>query len=307
MSTLAERLRANELELVERWQAWLATQPASRRGALAGAAPGNLGGCVAGVLTLLERGDGEPLRQTYGGLIAGNLQFPLAETQRELAGLRRIGREAVGTAAELQEWDGAVDEALATLAETYQAATADHERARMERVYELEEKLATTNSRDSATGVFTRAFFRERLSAEWRISDRYRRPLALLIVALDGLEALKGVEEGHAEAQALRAVANMLVGSSRAADLVARLGVDRFAMILPETDGIGASQLAERFCARARDLDIAGAPAGWSLRLSAGVAHRRDEIAGAEELLRRAEAALARARAAGGDSAEWDG
>src|SRR5439155_26444051 len=231
-----------------------------RHGALAAATAGDLGGCVAGVLTLLERGDGEPLRQLFGGLIAGNIQFPLAETQRELAGLRPVGREAAGAvAAELQAWDGAVDEALATLAETYQAATADHERAQMERIYELEEKLATTSTRDSATGVFTRAFFRERLSAEWRISDRYRRPLSLLVVALDGLEALKGVEDGRPEAQALRAVANLLVGSSRAADLVARLGVDRFAMILPETDGIGANQLAERLCVRTRDLDITGA------------------------------------------------
>src|SRR5687767_3524948 len=87
-----------------------------------------------------------------------------------------------------------------------------------------------------------------RLDDEMARAERFGRPLSLLLLAIDGFGHLS---EAHGQAAAdgvLQRLAILLLSSAREADTVARVGTDRFALLLPETAAAGAVVVAERIC-----------------------------------------------------------
>ena len=85
-------------------------------------------------------------------------------------------------------------------------------------------------------------------------------------------------------------------------DVLARPGGEEFTVFLPATDHAQALQVGARVCQRVRDADIAhlGSPKG-RLTVSVGVATLQPGDADLEDVLRRADAALYRVKAAGRD------
>ena len=87
---------------------------------------------------------------------------------------------------------------------------------------------------------------RARADRRVRRGRRYRRPATLVLTELAGLDELTrswGVEVG---VQAVVSLASVLRATSRTSDYVARVAVDRFAIILTETDEIAAINYVER-------------------------------------------------------------
>jgi diguanylate cyclase (GGDEF)-like protein len=126
------------------------------------------------------------------------------------------------------------------------------------------EHLATT---DDLTGVANRRRFRQELARELAASKRYGRDVSLLLLDLDGF---KGVNDtfGHDRGdEVLRTVADLLTGHTRENDLVARMGGDEFAVLLPETPPERADELARRLCDA-----IATRVGGFGIRASIGAA-----------------------------------
>jgi diguanylate cyclase (GGDEF)-like protein len=81
-------------------------------------------------------------------------------------------------------------------------------------------------------------------------SERSDRPLAVLLLDMDGL---KGVNDGHghlAGNRALVRIAEALRASVRSTDTVVRFGGDEFACVLPYTSDAGAEELAHRLAAQ---------------------------------------------------------
>ena len=85
-------------------------------------------------------------------------------------------------------------------------------------------------------------------------------------------------------------------------DVLARPGGEEFTVFLPATDHAQALQVGGRVCQRVRDADIAhlGSPKG-RLTASVGVATLQPGDTDLEDILRRADAALYRVKAAGRD------
>lgn len=98
---------------------------------------------------------------------------------------------------------------------------------------------------DSLTSVPNRLAFEQRLDVEWDRAQRYGRPFAVLVIDLDGFKQIND-RRGHTTGdRVLRVVAQQMLQRVRATDMLARIGGDEFAVILPETSALGACQLRQ--------------------------------------------------------------
>ncbi len=108
------------------------------------------------------------------------------------------------------------------------------------------DKLARQASTDPLTGIANRRAFYEGLSAEIARAHRYGRPLSLVLIDLDHFKAVND-QHGHpAGDRVLVLFAQLLTAYSREGEIVARLGGEEFAWLMPETDQHGAHAAAER-------------------------------------------------------------
>jgi len=162
------------------------------------------------------------------------------------------------------------------------------------------ERLATV---DSLTGVFNRRYFERRIHLETDRARRYRRPLSILLVDMDGLKEIND-RFGHSGGDAaLKALARLMARTSRAADAVCRIGGDEFVVILPETALEDALKKARKLQHQIRNLKVEHEGHQIPVHVSIGVAqHLPHEKM--DEFLARADAAMYRAKAEGGGKAK---
>ncbi len=127
---------------------------------------------------------------------------------------------------------------------------------------------------------------------------------AVLCVDLDDFKKIAD-ELGHAAGDAvLKHVARVFLGAIRGLDVAARVGGEEFVLWLPETDEEASRAVAERIRRTVADLDWEWAGAGVTLTLSIGVSARPETTSEIPNLIPAAEAALDRARRAGGNRVE---
>lgn len=159
------------------------------------------------------------------------------------------------------------------------------------------EELYDQARRDTLTGLVNRRVFEERLHQELVNAERYGHPLALACLDLDHFKAVNDIM-GHAEGDsALRRVSTQLIDMVRDSDLLARVGGDEFALILPNTCLDHGLVLMERLCDAVKDLNIK-APGAKRLGVSIGLAVWEPKMK-REDWMQRADEALYRAKAAG--------
>jgi len=108
---------------------------------------------------------------------------------------------------------------------------------------EIEKRLQYLSSHDSLTGLYNRAHFETEFN---RASKGRNYPLSVIVADLDGLKAVNDCH-GHAAGDHLiKAAAVLLRDAFRPDDLVARMGGDEFAVLLPHTDTETTSSAMER-------------------------------------------------------------
>ena len=105
------------------------------------------------------------------------------------------------------------------------------------------ERQATT---DPLTGIANRRAFNDRLGGEIARAQRYGRHLALASIDIDHFKAVNDLHGHPAGDRVLTAFAQLLSAHSRGEDLVARIGGEEFAWLMPETDTKGAYVAANR-------------------------------------------------------------
>jgi diguanylate cyclase (GGDEF)-like protein len=115
---------------------------------------------------------------------------------------------------------------------------------------EFEEKLQHLAATDPVTGLANYRRFMEVLTEEINRSQRTGSPFAVLLLDLDGMKRIND-RHGHLVGnRALSRLSEVLQSCGRNIDTVARFGGDEFAMLLLETDGTAARQVAGRVLVR---------------------------------------------------------
>jgi diguanylate cyclase (GGDEF)-like protein len=108
------------------------------------------------------------------------------------------------------------------------------------------QKLQQQSITDGLTGIKTRRFFWEALSAEWKRASRSGRPFSVVLIDLDKFKEVNDTM-GHFEGDLVLArVGRLLEQKSRQSNVVARYGGDEFIILMPETGADQAQVLAER-------------------------------------------------------------
>ncbi|QIL19923.1 sensor domain-containing diguanylate cyclase [Thermomonas sp. HDW16] len=158
---------------------------------------------------------------------------------------------------------------------------------------------------DALTGSLNYRGFLEAADTMWRQARASGKPLSVLALDIDFFKRYNDLY-GHAEGDgALRRFAGAVRSALlHADDVLARPGGEEFIVFLPGSTLEQATQVGQRVCERVRSADIvhAASPEG-RMTVSVGIASMQpdddDDDDDSESMLRRADAALYRAKAAG--------
>jgi diguanylate cyclase (GGDEF)-like protein len=157
-------------------------------------------------------------------------------------------------------------------------------------------KLAAT---DPLTDIPNRRFFLEFAELDMNRSLRFGAPSSLLIVDIDRFKNVNDTY-GHAKGDAvIRRVAEVCTNSIRSCDLFARLGGEEFVCILSQIDGQGAFIAAERLRIAVERLSVFSGIRRIPVTVSIGISPITSKDRGVDDVLRRADRALYRAKAEG--------
>ena len=154
---------------------------------------------------------------------------------------------------------------------------------------------------DGLTGLGNRHALEERLSADWALCGRLRRPLSVIVADLDRFKAINDHHGHWAGDEVLRGVAHVFRNAIRAGDFVARLGGEEFVIVAPDCDLDGAMGLAERFRIEISDLEFQFNGSTITVTASLGVASSDASQGDCTEILCRADWAMYQAKTEGRD------
>lgn len=158
------------------------------------------------------------------------------------------------------------------------------------------ERLATT---DGMTGIYNRRHFLALADREWNRARRYHRPLSLLMIDIDYFKAINDCFGHQVGDEMIAHLAELARECKRDSDVLARIGGEEFALLLPETTLVQANVVAERL-----RCDVAEKPLGTASRsipatVSIGVATTANSVVDFSALMKAADEALYDAKRAG--------
>jgi len=158
---------------------------------------------------------------------------------------------------------------------------------------------------DALTGLRNRRFFDERLLEEFGRAQRYSDPVSLMMIDLDHFKLVND-RWGHPVGDAVLAeTATVIRDSLREPDVCARYGGEEFAVILPKTHLSGVLAVAERVWRAVATKAHPASDRTGEVRVTASIGiafYPSKDITTAELLLRYADEAMYRAKAAGRNS-----
>lgn len=167
------------------------------------------------------------------------------------------------------------------------------------KIDELEQRQRKLITYDELTGLISRRTFFEKFDELKEITEKNRTHITLAYIDLDDFKKIND-EHGHnAGDQALKSFAQLLIQAARANDIIARIGGEEFAIILPETDIEDAHMILERIrkTVSSKELIIDGEK--LSISMSTGLAHYQGDALKIDRLVSQADKAMYQAKSEG--------
>lgn len=222
-------------------------------------------------------------------------------SEEEIAGV--IAR--IGTAPNGHPWDcGACG--FATCHEFADALLRG--RAALRQCPPYQERVAAEAQREAAvdalTGLVTYRVLRDRLANEVARSGRSGEAFAVLFMDLDGFKQVNDTFGHRAGSEVLAAVGQVVQKAVRSTDVAGRYGGDEFVVVLVRTDTHGAKRVGEVIRERVEWVGRALGYEPGAITASIGVAEYDPHLPETGDVLERADRALYRAKAAGGNRIE---
>ncbi len=165
---------------------------------------------------------------------------------------------------------------------------------------EYHEEIYRLTIIDALTDTHNKRYLLEFLDRELARSERYQRPLALLLFDIDHFKAVND-KMGHLGGDfALRELATRVRAGIRKEELFARYGGEEFGVVLPETTREGAIAIAERIRSLVEKEPFRYENRTFEVTISLGVATTTgEEGLSPTELVRRADERLFQAKREG--------
>jgi diguanylate cyclase (GGDEF)-like protein/putative nucleotidyltransferase with HDIG domain len=154
---------------------------------------------------------------------------------------------------------------------------------------------------DPKTGLFNARYFGHALNEEILRSERFERPLALIMADLDLLRDINN-SYGHLAGDAvLKGIAEVFRTHLRHYDVPSRFGGEEFSILLPETSAQEAIEIAERIRKEVaqRSFDVETSSQPIRATVSIGIAAYPRDGQNANELIHQADLAVYRAKLQG--------
>lgn len=189
----------------------------------------------------------------------------------------------------------------------------------------LMDLLAQRAMLDGLTGLWNRAYFNDRLAKMVKLSQRHHRApgspsatpgssdvggdatggggMSLILFDVDHFKKLNDTHGHPFGDEVLRSVARTALTRCRGSDVVCRYGGEEFAVLCPETDGVGARRLAEDLRQAVKSMELRHGGSAVQVTASFGVMQHDGQMS-ADELLSRTDAALYAAKRGGRDRVE---
>src|SRR6476659_3869229 len=152
---------------------------------------------------------------------------------------------------------------------------------------------------DALTGLHDRRAFQLALRRQLSLANEKQDSVALMIVDVDAFAAINGIHGYEFGDRALRYLAEQIAQVGRKQDYLARIGDNRFAVILPRIMNPGHAELAVQKLLRLLDTPFQSGESRVKLAVTIGVALCPLHATHPEYLMRLAERALHAARVAG--------
>ena len=167
-----------------------------------------------------------------------------------------------------------------------------------------EEKLRHLADHDGLTGLYNRRSFEERLAHEVAMARRTGLEGVMVLIDIDGLKEVNDTL-GHAQGDELiRSVGDLLAGRLRETDIVARIGGDEFAALMPNTPAEDAKRVAEELLRTIRSHGIVLGAQRLRPTACAGIASLEEGRADSNDVMVAADLALYEAKEHGRDRVE---
>jgi diguanylate cyclase (GGDEF)-like protein len=161
------------------------------------------------------------------------------------------------------------------------------------RMFDSSERLTIT---DDLTKLYNYRYLRQYLDSEVKRCLRYKKKVSLLFIDVDGFKQINDTFGHLVGSSALAEMGSVLQRNLRDTDIIGRYGGDEFVVVLPETPLNGALVIAERIRKKVEDYEFVAHDLNIRLTVSLGVANCPKHTLTADGLIKKADAAMYRAK-----------
>jgi len=170
----------------------------------------------------------------------------------------------------------------------------------------MEEELINQATKDFLTGAFNRRYFFDKGDDELQRSLRYSHEFCVLMLDIDHFKKVNDVYGHIAGDTVLKQFTSECLNVLRKSDVFARIGGEEFAVILPETNIIGANTIAERLRKSIENMTVQDETENQDIKIttSIGISSLKDGDINFENILKRADEALYDAKESGRNKVE---